>query len=149
MSRLLEFFLGSILIAVFTVALMFFSALQYILREGNINDCAWYASARTWIDSNGDGMVDRDEPPLAGVEIHVNDIGNQLLNAGWPAVTHRDGEARLYVSIPGCEATVFEVYAEIPAGYHLTTTARLEVNSDAWEGLGQERVYYFGFLPDP
>ena len=55
MSRLLEFLLGSILITVFTVALLFFSAVHYIIRAGDVTDCAWYASARAWIDANGDG----------------------------------------------------------------------------------------------
>ena len=147
MSRLLEFFLGSLLIAVFAVALMFFSALQYILREGSIDDCAWSSSVKTWIDSNRDGLLNRGEPPLPGVEIHVDDRGNQLVDVGWPAISHADGEVRLNVSIPGCEQTVFEIYVEVPAGYSPTTAVRLEVNSDAREGT--ERMYYFGFLPNP
>ena len=54
MSRLLEFILGSILITVFTVAFLFFSAIHYILRAG-VSDCTWYASAQTWVDANSDG----------------------------------------------------------------------------------------------
>src|SRR5512138_2611467 len=79
MSRLLEFFLGSILIAAFTVALMFFSVLQFVLKAGSTVDCAWYGSTRTWIDVNADGLVDRDEPPLADVKIHVDDVTSQLV----------------------------------------------------------------------
>lgn len=148
MSKLLEFFLGSILIAVFTVALMFFSALQYILREGSLDDCAWSGSARTWIDANADGRVSRGEPPLAGVEIHVNDVGNQLVDVGWPAITRADGDVRLNVSIPGCKQTVFDIYVDIPAGYHMTTAPRLLVDSDAEVASDKARIYYFGFLPD-
>lgn len=146
MSRLLEFFLGSILIAVFTVALMFFSGLQYVLRAGSLDDCAWYGFARTWIDSNGDGEVDRGEPPLADVEIHVDDVGNGLLDVGWPAITDGDGDTRFNVSIPGCSDTVFEIYADIPEGYRLTTRPRVEINPDGWEGSAAEPVYYFGFV---
>jgi hypothetical protein len=146
MSRLLEFFLGSLLVATFTVALMFFSALQYVLRVGSIDDCAWYGSARTWIDSNGNGLVNPGEPPLAGVEIHVDDVRNQLVNIGWPAVTDQDGDTQFNVSIPGCLDTVFEIYVEVPEGYRMTTRLRLEVHPDAGGSPDTEPVYYFGFL---
>ena len=76
MSRLLEFILGSILITVFTVAFIFFSAVHYILRAGEAADCTWYASAQTWIDANSDGQVDPGESPLGDVKIHVDDTGN-------------------------------------------------------------------------
>ena len=148
MSKLLEFFLGSILIAVFTVALMFFPLLHYILRVGSTADCAWQGSARTWIDSNGDGLVNPGEPPFADVKIHVNDIENPLADAGWTATTDKDGDAQFNIPIPGCEATVFEIYADVPNGYRMTTKPRIEAGSDIWEGLGTERVYYFGFGPD-
>jgi hypothetical protein len=42
---------------VFTVAFLFFSAVHYILRAGEAADCAWYGSARAWIDSNADGRM--------------------------------------------------------------------------------------------
>ncbi len=150
MSRLLEFFLGSILIAVFTVALMFFAGLHYILRLGSTIDCAWHASAKAWVDLNGDGLVDRGEPPLDNVKIHVNDIESRLIPLGapgWTAVTDQDGNVQFNIPIPGCEDTTFEIYADVPENYRMTTKPRLEANSDIWEALSKERVYYFGFLP--
>jgi hypothetical protein len=146
MSKLLEFFLGSILVTVFTVAFMFFSALHYILRVGGIDDCAWQGSARTWIDSNGDGLVDPDEPPLRDVEIHIDDVQNQIVDVSWPAITDQDGDVQFNVSIPGCSNTVFEIYVDIPEGYRITTKPRIEVNPDMVKNWRIERVYYFGFV---
>lgn len=125
---------------------MFFSVLQYILRAGSFDDCAWYGSIKTWIDLNGDGLVSRGEPPLADVKIHVDDVGNGLVDVGWPAVTDQAGDARFNVSIPGCSDTAFAIYVDIPKGYRLTTRPRIEINTDVAKGPAAEPVYYFGFL---
>ncbi|HMD82512.1 MAG TPA: hypothetical protein VKE92_14450 [Anaerolineales bacterium] len=148
MSKVIEFFLGSILIAVFTIALMVFSALNYILRSGDIVDCAWHATARTWLDSNGDGFVNNGELPLRGIEIHVDDIRDHLVDVGWPAITDKMGEVQLNVPMRNCSDTVFEIYADTPEGYRITTVARIEVNRDFWGSLSTQRVYYFGFISD-
>jgi hypothetical protein len=148
MSRLLEFILGSILITVFTVAFLFFSAIHYILGAGDVADCTWYASARTWIDANADGLVNPGESPLRDVKIHVDDLQNQLATVSWPAVTDQEGNVQLNVSIPGCADTVFELSVDIPEGYRLTTRPRLAVQPDLWEVAATGRVYYFGFAPD-
>ncbi len=151
MSRLLEFFLGSILIAVFAVGLMFFSALHYLLRLDSVTNCAWHGSARAWIDSNGNGLVNRGELPLVGVQVHVEDIQNHLVplgSEGWAAITDKDGDVQFNIPIPGCTATTFAIQADIPAGYRLTTIPRFEASSSIWESLGPARVYYFGFVPD-
>ena len=148
MSRLLGFLLGSLLITVFTVAAMFFFALHYILRGGGVSDCTWQASARTWLDSNGDGQADPGELPLGDVEIHVDDIENQLVDVNWPAVTDTGGNVQLIASIPGCDETVFEIRVDIPKGYRITTSPRIEINPNILENLRTERVYYFGFKHD-
>ncbi len=151
MSKLLEFFLGSLLIAVFTVALMFFAVLHYILRVDSTTDCAWHASAKAWIDSNGNGLVNRGEPPLGAVQIHVADVENRLVpvgDAGWTAVTDKDGDVQFNIPIPGCANIAFAIYAEVPEGYRLATMPRFEVRSDILENLGVVQVYYFGFVPD-
>ena len=145
MSRLLEFFVGSILITVFTVAAMFFFALQHLLRIGGFADCAWQASVRTWIDTDGDGQLSPGEPPLPDVRVHVDDIDNQLPDVSWPRSTGKEGEVQLLVSIPGCKETLFEVYVDIPEGYRMTTRPRIEIRPDVWRRLEAERVYYFGF----
>src|SRR5688500_6556678 len=132
MSRLLEFFLGSILMSILAIALMVFSVLHYILRVGSIADCAWHSSAKTWVDSNGDGLVDNGEPSLSGVEIHINDVQNQIMDAGWPTVSDKNGDARLsaLVLMLGCSDVLFEVYADTPEGYRITTKPRIEVQRD-------------------
>ena len=139
MSRLLEFILGSILITVFTVAFLFFSAIHYILRAGGAADCTWYASARTWIDANSDGRLNPGETPLGNVKIHVADLQNQLAMGNWPAITDQDGDVQLDVSIPGCTDTIFEIYVDIPEGYRITTRPRLAVQPEPWESTGAER----------
>ena len=148
MSRLLEFFLGSILITVFSVAFIFFSALQYILKVGGVADCTWQASARAWVDLNSDGRMNRGEPPLSNVQIHVADVQNQLIDVNWPATTDKDGDVQFNVSIPGCSDTVFEIYVDVPEGYRITTRPQIEVKPDIWESLSTEQVYYFGFAAD-
>ena len=147
MSRLLEFILGSILITVFTVAFIFFSAVHYILRAGEAADCTWYASAQTWIDANSDGQVDPGESPLGDVKIHVDDTGNAPAPVSWPAITDQNGIVQLNVSIPGCADTVFEISVDIPEGYRITTRPRLAVQPELWESASAH-VYYFGFAPD-
>ena len=148
MSKIIEFILGSILITIFTIALMIFSALHYVLKVGSIADCAWHGSARTWIDANGDGLVNKGELPLADVEIHIDDVQNRLVDIGWPAVTNQNGDVELNVPMPKCFDTVFEIYAHTPDGYRITTMPRIEVNWDFWGRLSPQSVYYFGFISD-
>lgn len=148
MSRLLEFLLGSLLITVFTVAAIFFFALQHLLRAGGIGNCAWQASARAWIDSNRDGQPNPGEPPLSDVQIHVNDIQNELLDVSWPAITDQEGDVQLIASIPGCADTVLEIRVDIPDGYRITTTPRIEIQPHLWKNPDQEPIFYFGFASD-
>jgi hypothetical protein len=148
MSRLLEFILGSILIAVFTVAFIFFSALHYILRPAGIEYCAWQASAKAWVDTNRDGLVNMGEPPLSDVEIHIKDVQNQLFDINWPVITDQEGDVQFDISLPGCSNTVFEISVEIPEGYRTTTSSRIEVNADVSGSLQTQRVYYFGFVSE-
>jgi hypothetical protein len=145
---MLEFFLGSILITIFTVAFIFFSALHYILRTGGVEDCAWQASAKAWIDTNGDGLINSDEPPLRDVEVYIKDLQNQLFDLSWPVLTNTEGDVQFDISLPGCSNTVFEISVEIPEGYRTTTGTRIEVNADVSSNPGTERVYYFGFVSD-
>lgn len=148
MSKLIEFFLGSILITVSSVALIFFSALHYILRVGAVADCAWHSSAKAWIDSNRDGLVNNDELPLGNVAIHIDDVQNQLVDVAWPAITDKNGDAQLNVSIPGCSKSIFEIYADSPQGFRVTTRPQIEIDRDFWGNLGTENIYYFGFISD-
>lgn len=148
MSRLLESFLGSILVTVFTVAFLFFSAVEYILRPEGLADCTWQVAARAWVDWNADGHVDPHEPVLDDVPIYVGDMHNQLLGTLRPLETDQNGEIQLSVPIAGCQETVVEIFVDIPKGYRATTQPRIEVQTDLWENLRAERLYYFGFVPE-
>jgi hypothetical protein len=148
MSKLIEFILGSILIIILSIALMVFSVLHYVLKGSSVVDCAWHGSAQTWIDTNGDGLVNKGEPPLANVEIHIDDIQNRRIDVGWPAVTNKIGHVELNVTMPKCSDTVFEIYAQAPEGYRITTMPRIQVNWDLWGSLSPQSVYYFGFIPN-
>jgi hypothetical protein len=147
MSKLLEFFLGSILIAVFTVAFIFFSALHYILRPGDAADCAWQGQAKAWLDMNRDGLIDSGEPPLSNIEIYIRDVQHQLFDIRWPVFTGKDGDVQFDISLPGCSNTVFEISVEIPEGYQTTTSSRIEVDAEL-SSPDAPAVYYFGFVSD-
>jgi hypothetical protein len=148
MSRLLEFFLGSILITIFTVAFLFFFALQYIFKIDRIADCTWQGSARAWIDSNGDGRVGANEPPLGGVEMYVEQDQFQLIDLRLPVITDRNGDVQFNVSLPACSKTLFEIYVNVPQGYRITTRPRIEVSPETEANSRTEPIYYFGFMPD-
>ncbi|HJR79628.1 MAG TPA: hypothetical protein VJ821_06120 [Anaerolineales bacterium] len=148
MSKLLEFFVGSLLITILSMALLVFSMLHYVVKVGGIIDCAWHGSAKTWFDSNGDGLVNNGEQPVSEIEIHIDDVQNQLVDVGWPAVTDKNGDARLNVLMLGCSESLLEVYVNIPEGYRITTRPRVEVNRDLWGNLLTENVYYFGFISE-
>jgi hypothetical protein len=119
-----------------------------MLRAGGVMDCAWHSSAKAWIDSNQDGFVNNGESPLSDVAIHIDDVQNNLVDVGWPAITDRHGDVQLHVSIPDCSNSVFEIYADLPGGFRMTTSPRIEVNRDFWGSLRTENIYYFGFISD-
>src|ERR1051325_3064092 len=148
MSKLIEILFGSLLITISTIALIFFSTLHYMFRAGGVSGCAWHSSARAWIDSNQDGLINHGELPLRDVAIHIDDVQNQLVDISWPAITDRNGDVQLQVSIQDCSNSVFEIYADVPAGFRPTTRPRIAVNRDSWGSLSLEPIYYFGFTAD-
>jgi hypothetical protein len=110
--------------------------------------CAWQGSAKAWIDTNRDGLVDMGEPPLSDVEIYIKDVQNQLFDLSWPVITDQEGAVQFDVSLPGCSNTLFEISVEIPEGFRMTTLSRIEVNADVSSSPGTQRIYYFGFVSD-
>ena len=150
MSKLLGFFFSSVLVTIFTLAFLFFSALHYVLKAGDFSVCVWQGSAKAWIDSNADGRMDHNEPPLGGVKIHVDKVQPQIPDAGgisWPLITHKNGEVQFNVSIPQCSNTLYEIYVDIPHGYDITTKRRIEITPNIQASLGKQHIYYFGFIP--
>jgi hypothetical protein len=122
--------------------------LHYIVKVGGIVECAWHGTAKAWIDSNQDGFLNGVERPLSEVEIRIDDIRNQLVDVGWPAITDQNGEARLNVLMLGCSQALYEVYVNVPEGYRVTTQLRVQAKQDLWGILFAENVYYFGFASE-
>lgn len=148
MSKLIEFLLGSLLIAISTVAFIFFSTLHYILRVGSAADCIWRGSAKAWIDANHDGLLSQGEAPLGNVMIHVDDIEKNLRDIGWPTLTDPKGEVQLSVRLLDCSSSALEIYADAPEGFHVATRPRLEIGQDLWGTRGTGLTYYFGFVAE-
>jgi hypothetical protein len=71
-----------------------------------------------------------------------------LVDVGWPAITDQYGTVQLNVSIPNCSNSVFEIYADFPNGFRVTTQPRIEISRDFWGNLGSGNTYYFGFISD-
>lgn len=105
-------------------------------------DCAWSGNAFAWIDENEDGMFQKGEPPLPGVVFHVNDTYNQYSDVG-SGVSNWSGQTELSVFIPGCPETGFEVTADEPAGYRLTTSASYQSKANSGEAF----QFGFAYLP--
>lgn len=107
-------------------------------------DCEWSGTGVAWVDENGDGVRDPDEPPLSGVILHLSDTLNGVHDVAGPSVTNWKGEATLSVFLPGCPRVHLELRLDIPDGYRLTTPAQVAVKQR--EG---EQVYGFGlaYLP--
>jgi len=101
-------------------------------------DCFWSADAFAWVDANGNGAQEADEPPLAGVEINFN------LTFLSSATTDAEGKAHLSGMHPGeCNpALANSVVAQAPPGYAPTTVLEVPYSD------GQE-LYVFGFQPSP
>jgi hypothetical protein len=104
------------------------------------SDCQFAGTAVAWIDENENGMWDRSEPPLHGVSFFVDDVENQIRNVGDPAISNENGEALVYVWLPGCPRVKLEVYATPPPAYRLTTQPRINARED------DRGPFLFGFI---
>jgi streptogramin lyase len=102
--------------------------------------CMVKAVAVAWVDEDGDGIRDPEEPPLSGVTFFVDDTLSSF-NPEGEEETDWYGEARFAVELQGCPTSRYEVYPEIPSGYQLTT----EYRPSASYVRQYERFYTFGF----
>ena len=105
---------------------------------------SWEAAVQAWIDENENGTWDAGELPLAGVKFFADyTLGNNTgVMAGFP--TNIDGDSRLGMGFHGSGLTGITIYPEVPAGYRLTTPARVKASG----GRTQE-PYRFGFAYAP
>lgn len=93
-----------------------------------------------WLDINGDGIRDSNEPGLAGVYIYLDLDGDQRPDLGEPAsITNADGSYTLTPSTPGTyairevvESGYIQTYPS--AGQHIVT----------YDGTNPLRGYNFG-----
>jgi Ca2+-binding RTX toxin-like protein/subtilisin-like proprotein convertase family protein len=112
---------------------------------------------RKWLDTNGDGQQQENEPGLAGVTIYVDLNQNGLLDGGEPnAVTADDvpetsaDETGQYVltGVPSGEITVREI---VPNGYEPTTPSGGAITFFLEDGLpgtsGDPVTVHFGNRP--
>lgn len=103
-------------------------------------DCGWVRQAYAWLDDNENGIPDEGEQPLSSVPVFVDDTLHGFSHVNDYVMTNLQGEARLQVWLPGCPDYDFVVYPAVPAGYRLTTPARITVT----EPLSEE-PFSFGF----
>ncbi|HEX8230633.1 MAG TPA: hypothetical protein VF826_15150 [Chloroflexia bacterium] len=101
--------------------------------------CSWVGYARAFIDENANGQEDAGEPALAGVTFFVDDLLYNFKKVS-TAVSKAEESAMLVVESSSCYNSAFEVYAEIPQGYALTTPSRLKVPEGSFND-----IFSFGF----
>jgi hypothetical protein len=102
-------------------------------------DCGINILVGAWIDQDIDGLHDLpDEPPLAGVTFVVAGA-----EPGYERnlTTKTDGKARVFMFPMACPAIQFEVYAEVPSGYRVTTPIRTVAK--------EFQLFEVGFVPEP
>jgi hypothetical protein len=97
-----------------------------------VTDCDWNAKVFTWIDINADGIFQKGEPPLPGVNIHIDDERSH--------VTNSTGEIQFEGGFDGCSQTSYKITTEEPAGYRLTTAGTQFVRAS-----GGDQSFQFGF----
>lgn len=97
-----------------------------------IRDCSWNLEAHSWVDSDSNGVWDKQEEPLPGVQFRFRESG--------VGVSDNRGIARLSALFVGCEAPDVAVSALPPPSYEPTTKQPLLVR-----GVGDAGKARFGF----
>jgi streptogramin lyase len=98
----------------------------------------WSGNVRAWIDENRNGIIDSNEQPLRGVTVYL-DLGGGF-NQASTTMTDPQGKARLEYPWLDIDGTDQAVYATTPAGYELTTPARVGLDHS-----NPDQVFEFGF----
>ena len=92
--------------------------------------CAAKIWADAWVDDDADGQRDPEEKPLQGVSFRVEwytlacETGGSSQHQVVSMVSDATGSAG--TTVTGCNCDSVDVYAEVPAGYKLTTADRCQ-----------------------
>jgi hypothetical protein len=108
--------------------------------------CVWDGSISSWVDENRNGKWDKGEPPLEGVQFHVNNTKRGLKDIGSRTTSDWNGHADVNVDLIGCPSARFEVYAVPPIGYRFVTNEVVQVEGP---GYGNGDSIQFGFARIP
>lgn len=99
-------------------------------------DCFQSATARAWLDDNGDGVWDEAERPLPGIEFILEP------SVYGRATSDENGVAAIFATMPGGSCPQYSsVIAASFAGYTLTTPQSLAYTTP-------DADYRFGFQPE-
>ncbi|MBI5876918.1 MAG: hypothetical protein HZB53_04640 [Chloroflexi bacterium] len=109
-----------------------------------IGECVWSAKLLAWLDLNGDGKHDNNEPPMPGVQFFFKRAGASDSNALGPFTADYHGEAIASMSNPGCVGVDYVVFPKVPAGYQLSTAERASASRRSTDG-----PFEFGFAYVP
>jgi hypothetical protein len=117
-----------------------FVVTQIPLLTPTPDECSWYGLVLAWSGSNGDGLRDADEPPLANIRFFSEDPSHKSEKFDY-GTTGSGGSMGLVELLPGCTHRQFEVYPEVPENCQLTTPTRFL--ADTRKG---NQEFSFGFL---
>ena len=101
-------------------------------------DAYWLVNAYVWLDEDANGIRDEGEEPLPSVTGKAVDAQGRGVHG---ATSDAQGIAALESMIP-CWEGYFEIFAEVPPGYRLTTEPRVR---SSWT---EQRPIHFGVIRD-
>lgn len=131
-----------VLCLIVAIATVIFAVIGPII--GNIysnivsdNFCGWFGTARTWLDANGNGEFDADEPPLPHVPLSVQVQGESGQSGSGQSKSNLKGYVLLEVHFPGeCRSRSIEVTITAqPFPDYRLTTPRIRSLSTRSEGI--------------
>ena len=115
-----------ILLGIIGLYMLAYSAISAALSRGPFE-----VGVRTWRDDNRDGIWDKGEPPLAYVNVHLEDVADGEPNIQW--VTDESGDVVFGGLLWPERSDVYQVYAEAPPGYEVIGPERVRVDFDEIE----------------
>ena len=109
---------------------------------GVLADCFISFNLSAWNDLDGDGLWDAAEPPLAGVEFHLDGPFASLVS-DYPGLTDEDGLCTISTWSPGeCIAGDYTLTASPPGSYQPTTPASVTLSLTAAGFSGEAHFGY-------